>query len=144
MSPRCAQNGIYHLFTAITGHIALKFSTNADAEAGQTKLKPELDPTEADRIQVMALLLQKEESHGGCGLPTLEHMEDDPNYDPRVVAVFPLQNSEWVRNVGNEWVKKFSMSKRLTAWFGRVAECTEKSKEQRDRLKNAKLRDCIQ
>ena len=119
----------------------LKFSKNADAEAGQTKLKPELDPTEADRIQVMALLLQKEESHGGCGLPTLEHMEDDPNYDPRVVAVFPLQNSEWVSKVRREWVKKFSMSKRLTQIFGRVTECTEKSKEQRDRLKNAKLRD---
>ena len=119
----------------------LKFSKNPDAEAGQTKLKPELNPTEADRIQVMALLLQTEESHGGCGLPTLEHMEDHPNYDPRVVAVFPLQNSEWVGKVRREWVKKFSWSKRLTQIFGRVTECTEKSKEQRDRLKNANLRD---
>ena len=57
------------------------------------------EPTEADRIQLTALLLTMDEARGGCGFGNLEHLDDDEDHDPRIVAAFPLHNPEYVETI---------------------------------------------
>ena len=57
--------------------------------------RPLLEPTEADRILVTAEILSWPVERGGIGLGNLEHLEEEPHHDPRIVAVFPLHNRDW-------------------------------------------------
>ena len=57
------------------------------------------EPCEADRIQLISLLLTKDEERGGCGLGNLEHLDEDDDHDPRILAVFPLHNPEFVKSI---------------------------------------------
>ena len=73
-------------------------------------LREVVNPTEADRIQLTALILSKEEDRGGCGFGNIEHR--GPDDDPRVVSIFPLHNKEWIRRVTAEWKAAFSLRAR--------------------------------
>lgn len=72
-------------------------------------LREVLSPTEADRIQLTAMILSKAEERGGCGFGNIEHLEEDPNDDPRVISIFPLHNKEWSRRVTAQWKEAFSL-----------------------------------
>lgn len=85
-------------------------------EANQ-KLGVVHEPTEADRIQLTAILLQKPEERGGCGFGNIEHLEDDEAHDPRIVSIFPMHNPEYVATI---------LKVRLDAWLrhaGMLAFC---------------------
>eukprot|EP01043_Picozoa_sp_COSAG02_P000235 COSAG02_NODE_4_length_69935_cov_46.806590_43_plen_923_part_00 len=75
-------------------------------------LREMLNPTEADRIQLTAMLLSKQQGRGGCGFGNIEHLEEDANKDPRVVCIFPLHNKEWNRHVTAQWKTAFSLKAR--------------------------------
>jgi hypothetical protein len=76
-------------------------------------LREELNPTEADRIQLTAMLLAKHQGRGGCGFGNIEHREADPDDDPRIVSIFPLHNKQWIRRVTAQWVAAFSLKARV-------------------------------
>ena len=65
----------------------------------QDGLQVRSEPTEADRVQLTAMLLTMDEARGGCGFGNLEHLDDDEDHDPRIVAVFPLHNPEYVETI---------------------------------------------
>jgi hypothetical protein len=65
----------------------------------QEGLGVHLDPSEADRIQLISLLLTKDDTRGGCGFGNLEHLDEDEDHDPRIVAIFPLHNPEYVETI---------------------------------------------
>lgn len=75
-------------------------------------LREVVKPTEADRIQLTALLLSKHQGRGGCGFGNIEHLEEDQDDDPRVVSIFPLHNKEWTTRVTAEWKAAFSLRSR--------------------------------
>lgn len=87
-----------------------------DGQAGQGErsggLREMLNPTEADRIQLTAMLLSKQQGRGGCGFGNIEHLEEDTHKDPRVVNIFPLHNKEWNRQVTAQWKTAFSLRAR--------------------------------
>ena len=76
-------------------------------------LREVLNPTEADRIQLTALILSKHQDRGGCGFGNIEHLEEDENDDPRVVSIFPLHNKEWSKRVTAQWKAAFSLKARV-------------------------------
>ena len=80
-------------------------------------LREVLNPTEADRIQLTAMILSKHEERGGCGFGNIEHLEEDPNDDPRVISIFPLHNKEWSRRVTAQWKAAFSLKARSAFGF---------------------------
>jgi hypothetical protein len=86
-----------------------------DPEHGPV-LREVLSPTEADRIQLTAMILSRPVKRGGCGWDNIEHMDDDPLRDPRVVAVFPLHNMDWVERSRRHWKEHFSAMGRLRRW----------------------------
>lgn len=73
----------------------LKFHKDGTGE----KLGIVHEPTEADRIQLTSILLQKEEERGGCGFGNIEHLEDDEAHDPRILSIFPMHNPEYVATI---------------------------------------------
>lgn len=79
----------------------------------QGSLEVHLDPSEADRIQLISLLLTKDEVRGGCGFGNLEHLDDDEDHDPRILAIFPLHNPEYVETITQEWRQNASFCRRL-------------------------------
>lgn len=85
-----------------------------DGQAGYrgVGLREVLNPTEADRIQLTALILSKDQHRGGCGFGNIEHHGLNPDDDPRVVSIFPLHNKEWIRRVTAEWKAAFSLRAR--------------------------------
>lgn len=86
----------------------VKSTSKSEHAAGAThNLEEKLSPTEADRIQVTAMLLNLPVSRGGCGLINIEHFQED-THDPRVCAVFPLHNSEWVADISKRWTDHHS------------------------------------
>lgn len=96
--------------------------TRAEQQDSRHALDLLIDPTEADRIHMIAALLQREEERGGCGLGNLEHLQEDLDTDPRIDAVFPLHNVEWVESVKAEW-KKDGCCSRLSGVLKRACDC---------------------
>ena len=79
--------------------------TDVDGD-GVGDITEQLDPTEADKRQVMAEVLEHT-----CKLGNLEHLHDrygpdDTKPDKRILAVLPLKDRVWERNFQETWRKE--------------------------------------
>jgi hypothetical protein len=103
-----------------------KVNKAADEQAATKSAKHGLEEvlvaTEADRIQLTGMILSRNRVRGGCELAgpedkpgSLEHLDANPVSDPRMVAIFPMHNNEWVESHYTRWAVKISPRGRLTA-----------------------------
>lgn len=88
------------------------------------KVEEKLMPTEADRIQVAADILNRSVSRGGCGLRNIEHFQDEI-HDPRVCIVCPLHNSEWATDMTERWGAKYGCRAMVLRTLSRSARCSQ-------------------